>query len=246
MAIVLFVIIHWYVSLFFQSFFHHRYAAHGMFTMSRFWERVFYCCCFISQGSSYISPYAYGIMHRLHHAYSDTPEDPHSPSNSPGFFAMLLQTRNNYFNIFTGKTQLEERFKKGIPSWRAFDHLLHNWIMRVTFAIVYLLIYLLLATHWWQYLFLPVTIAMATVQGSIVNWWAHRFGYRNFTVGNDSRNIIPFDIFFWGEAYHNNHHRYPGRPKTSFKWFELDLGYLIMRFFHLLGIIQIKRELTPH
>ena len=241
MAIAAFLVIHWYVSLFFQSVFHHRYAAHGMFTMSRFWERVFYCCCLLAQGSSYISPYAYGIMHRLHHAYSDTPHDPHSPHHTHGFFRMLLQTRNNYFNIFLGKVPVDERFKKGIPDWPAFDRYLHNWIMRVAFGILYLLLYTWLATAWWMYLFLPVTIAMATIQGAVVNWWAHRFGYRNFRTGNESRNILPVDLFFLGEAYHNNHHRHPGRPKTSFRWFELDTGYLMMRALHAIGIIKLKR-----
>ena len=31
------------------------------------------------QGSSYLVPRAYGVMHRMHHVYSDTEKDPHSP-----------------------------------------------------------------------------------------------------------------------------------------------------------------------
>ena len=65
-------IIHWYVSLFSQTFFLHRYSAHKMFLMNKFWEKVFYVLTWIFQGSSYLSPYAYGIMHRYHHAYADT------------------------------------------------------------------------------------------------------------------------------------------------------------------------------
>ncbi|HJY63202.1 MAG TPA: acyl-CoA desaturase, partial [Ignavibacteria bacterium] len=49
---ILFFITHWYLSLFFQTFFHHRYASHGAFTMSKSWERVFYILSFITQGSS--------------------------------------------------------------------------------------------------------------------------------------------------------------------------------------------------
>jgi stearoyl-CoA desaturase (delta-9 desaturase) len=33
--ILVFFLAHWYVSLFFQSFFHHRYAAHAMFVMKK-------------------------------------------------------------------------------------------------------------------------------------------------------------------------------------------------------------------
>ena len=76
MEILIFFVLQWYLSLFCQSFFHHRYSAHGMFTMSRAWEKVFFYISFVTQGSSYLSPYAYGIMHRLHHAHADTEEDP--------------------------------------------------------------------------------------------------------------------------------------------------------------------------
>ena len=33
---------HWYLSLFCQTFFLHRYSAHKMFTMNKFWEKFFY------------------------------------------------------------------------------------------------------------------------------------------------------------------------------------------------------------
>jgi stearoyl-CoA desaturase (delta-9 desaturase) len=48
-----------------------------MFTMSKAWEKFFYILSWIFQGSSYLSPRAYGIMHRMHHAYADTEKDPH-------------------------------------------------------------------------------------------------------------------------------------------------------------------------
>ena len=243
MAILVFLVIHWYVSLFFQTFFHHRYAAHKMFTMSRAWEKVFFCCSFITQGSSYISPYAYGIMHRLHHAFADTKDDPHSPHNSSNFLTMLLQTRNNYFRIFCGNTAVEERYKKEVPHWFAFDRCVHNWWVRVLCGVVYLSVYIMLATSWWMYLFLPLTIAMASVQGALINWWAHRFGYRNFKREDDSRNILPVDLIFWGEAYHNNHHKMPGRVNTSYKWFELDPAYIVIRLFDAMKIIRLKPKL---
>jgi len=240
MALFLFIVIHWYLSLFFQSVFHHRYAAHALFTMSKGWERFFYIGCFLTQGSSYISAYTYGMMHRLHHAHTDLPNDPHSPTNTPNLFMMLLDTRNNYFNIHIGKTVVDEKYKKDLPEWAAFDRLTHNWITRLSCALVYLGIYALLATHWWEYLFLPVTIAMGALQGTIVNWWAHKFGYRNYEVDNTSRNILPVDLIFWGEAYHNNHHKNPGRPNNAVKWFEWDMGYFGMKVLDKLHVIQIK------
>ena len=78
-VIFLFLILHWYLSLFGQTFFLHRYAAHKMFTMSKAWEKFWYVYTWVMQGSSYLNARAYAILHRMHHAYSDTEKDVHSP-----------------------------------------------------------------------------------------------------------------------------------------------------------------------
>ncbi|MEM1218822.1 MAG: fatty acid desaturase, partial [Bacteroidota bacterium] len=100
MPILIIFIAHWYLSLFSQTFFLHRYAAHGMFTMSKGWERYFFIFTWLSQGSSYLSARAYGIMHRLHHAYADTEKDPHSPSHDKNMLAMMYRTFRIYTDIF--------------------------------------------------------------------------------------------------------------------------------------------------
>jgi len=241
MEVFILLVIHWYSSLFFQSVFHHRYAAHGMFTMSRGWEKVFYICCYLSQGSSYISAYAYGIMHRLHHAYTDTKEDPHSPVNASNVFMMMWQTRNNYQNIYTGKMNVDEKYKKGLPTWDSFDNIVHTWYSRLIWFGIYILLYYYLATDWWMYLFLPLHFGMGAIQGVVVNWWAHVWGYVNFKVDNTSKNIIPIDLVLWGEAYHNNHHKYPSRPNNSVRWFEFDPGFFVMKMLDALNIIKLKK-----
>jgi stearoyl-CoA desaturase (Delta-9 desaturase) len=48
MPIILsFFIAHWFLSLFFQTFFQHRYASHRMFTTNKYWERVFYLLAYL-------------------------------------------------------------------------------------------------------------------------------------------------------------------------------------------------------
>lgn len=79
LAILVFFFTHWFGSLFFHSFFLHRFASHKMYELSKNWERFFYLSTWFVQGSSYLVPRAYGVMHRMHHEYSDTEEDPHSP-----------------------------------------------------------------------------------------------------------------------------------------------------------------------
>src|SRR5689334_16514520 len=121
MFILFFFIAVWYLSLFSQTFFHHRYASHGAFKMSKGWERFFFIFTYITQGSHYMSPRAYAIMHRMHHAYTDTEQDPHSPRFSPNVFAMMWRTKKFYTDIYKGKMVVEEKFLKNLPDWPAFD-----------------------------------------------------------------------------------------------------------------------------
>ena len=81
---------------FFSLSFLHRYAAHQVFTMSKTMERITFILTWIFQGSSYLSAYGYGIMHRMHHAYTDTEKDPHSPSHDANMFAMMWKTKTIY------------------------------------------------------------------------------------------------------------------------------------------------------
>jgi stearoyl-CoA desaturase (delta-9 desaturase) len=242
MAFLIFFILHWYLSLFFQSVFHHRYAAHSQFTMNKGWEKFFFIGCFITQGSSYLSAKAYGLLHRLHHAHTDTELDPHSPSYSTNIGTLLLKTRNSYNDIFLGKTVVEEQYHKNLPDWNAFDKLAHNWIARVLWGATYVVIYYFIVTAWWMWLFLPITFALGAIHGLAINWWAHKFGYRNFENEDTSKNILPLDILFWGEGYHNNHHQFPGRPNYAIKWFEVDFGYTMVRLLNKIGIVQLKKS----
>jgi stearoyl-CoA desaturase (delta-9 desaturase) len=111
---------------------------------------------------------------------------------------------------------------------------------RIAWILVYTVIYILLAKEWWMFFFLPFTITIGSIQGAVVNWWAHRFGYVNYKMNNDSKNILPLDFLFWGEAYHNNHHRFPGRVNHSHKWFEFDAGYWTLRLMRKMRIIKLN------
>src|SRR5271165_842150 len=115
MIIIAFFVLHWQASVFFQTFFQHRYGAHRMYTMGKGWERFFYLCAYVAQGPSFLVPRAYGILHRMHHAFSDTPKDPHSPANHPNVMAMMLATKKTYDDFAYDRVQPETRFDGGLP-----------------------------------------------------------------------------------------------------------------------------------
>ena len=241
--ILVFFAAHWYLSLFMQTFLQHRYAAHRAFTMSRFWERFFYVAAYITQGSSYVSPRVYAIMHRMHHAYTDTDKDPHSPSKDKNLFAMMWQVRRCVLDIFGNKIKIEPRFLKNLPDWPMLDRIGHSKWSRLTWVAVYVMIYVLVAPSAWWFLLLPIHITMVPVQGVIINWFAHKYGSVNFKMKNTSTNLFKVDLLMMGEAYHNNHHKNPSATNFGIRWHEFDPTYQVIRLFNWLKIIRIHKQI---
>lgn len=239
MVLLLFFVALWYSSLFFQTFFQHRYAAHGAFTMNKFWERVFYIFTYIAQGSSYLSPRAYAIMHRMHHAYTDTEKDPHSPKYSKNIFSMMLRTHTMYAAIYKGTIDVEERFTKLLPDWPAFDKWAHSTASRIIWALAYSAVFIYFAPTLWLLVLLPVVLAMGAFHGAVINWFAHKYGYTNFKLKNTSQNLFHVDILMLGESYHNNHHKRPSAINFGKRWHEIDPVYPIIRLLAWSRIIKL-------
>lgn len=231
---------HWVSSIFFQTFFLHRYASHKQFTMSKGWERFFHLCTYFAQGSSYLSARGYAILHRMHHAYSDTPKDPHSPENHSNAFTMMWATKHRYDAFAYRREEPEARFEKDIPDWPALDRVSQNWAARLAWMGAYTAFYAFFATQWWMWLLLPAHFLMGPIHGAIVNWCGHRYGYRNFDSDDVSRNTLVFDFVTMGELFQNNHHKYAMRSNFAVRWFEVDPTYQVMRVMNLLGIIKLK------
>lgn len=242
-VIIAFFIAHWYLSLFFQTFFLHRYASHGAFTMNKFTEKVFFVLTWLFQGSNYLSPFGYGVMHRMHHAFADTPNDPHSPKYDETIFRMMWKTKTIYADIASERIKPEKRFVEGVPRWDAFDKFARSWPSRMFWGGVYAFIYYQFAPVWWIWLLLPVQWMLSPIHGAIINWFAHKYGYRNFKVGDTSRNFLPFDFLMMGESYHNNHHKYGSRANFGgVRWHEFDPTFQVIRMFNWMGIIHLKQD----
>jgi stearoyl-CoA desaturase (delta-9 desaturase) len=239
--VLVFFVVHWQLSVFFQSFFLHRYGAHKQFRMTKRWERTFHFLTWAVQGASYLSPRAYAILHRMHHAYSDTPKDPHSPVQSKSLFAMMMATLKTYQGLKHRTITPERRFDDGDwPSWPLLDEKLNNWWVSLSWGTAYTLFYMAFATHWWMFLLVPVHYLLGPIHGAIVNWCGHKYGYRNFANGDASRNTMVFDVLTMGELFQNNHHQFGMSPNFAARWFEIDPAYQIMRCLGALRVIDMS------
>src|SRR5438067_2191902 len=126
----------------FQSLFQHRYAAHRMYTMSPRVERALHFVTWLIQGSSYLSPRGYAILHREHHAFSDTAQDPHAPGMHGNALAMMWKTKKRYDDYAHHRRDPEARFLGGYPEWKLVDETLgQSWPMRLFWVAVYTAVY---------------------------------------------------------------------------------------------------------
>jgi stearoyl-CoA desaturase (delta-9 desaturase) len=232
-------LVHWQASVFLQTFFLHRYGAHRQFTMSRGWERFFHLLTFVVQGPSYLNPRAYAILHRMHHAYSDTPLDPHSPTHQPNFCRMMWRTKVQYEGVKNRRVAVDARFDGGYPEWPLLDQRLSNMTIAVAWGALWALFYVAFAPHWWLYFLLPFHWLMGPVHGAIVNWAGHKVGYRNYDSDDNSKNSLVFDVLTMGELFQNNHHKWGQSPNFAVRVFEIDPAYQIMRVFAAFGVIDM-------
>ncbi|SFS74901.1 acyl-CoA desaturase [Mucilaginibacter polytrichastri] len=241
MIILIFFLAHWFLSLFFQTFFLHRYASHKMFTTNKFFERTFHVMTFICQGSSFLNPRAYAIMHREHHAYSDTEKDPHSPHFFTDVIQMMWHTVQSFREHEKRLKEPEARFKGNYPEWRLLDYYGSTMVSRIIFGLLYVAFYVAFATQWWMYLLLPIHFMMGPIHGAIVNWCGHKYGYANFDNNDKSKNTTPFDFLMLGELFQNNHHKHPNSANFAKRWFEIDPVYPVMKVMHWARIIRLRK-----
>ena len=241
MVIFVFFITHWYLSLFFQTFFLHRYASHNMYKMKPLVEKVFFVLTYIIQGSSFLHPAAYAVLHRRHHQFADTDKDPHSPKVIKNIFAFQKRTFIEYRNLVF-QFQKNEITARNVPRWAFLENLAESTVVRGIFILFYSAIYFTYAPSPWFYLLIPVHALMGPIHGFIVNWFGHLVGYRNFNEQDDnSKNTLPVDVLMMGELYQNNHHKSPQKRNFAVRWFEIDLGHLFSDLLLKLNIIQLNK-----
>ncbi len=229
----------------YTSIFYHRAFTHGALTLRPWFRR------FIVATGPWITGMdikAWCCMHRLHHRYSDTRRDPHSPVNG-GLFGVLVAQLRGYERVTEGLRQGRRPYVSVV---RDLEFPL-SWAQRhrvwwIPFAML-IAIGLGIALASGGYLLgLSFVLGMMShpIQGWIINSFGHAIGHRNFAIPDNSRNNIPAALLVLGEGLQNNHHAYPASAKFSFRSWEFDGGYVIVRFLQLLGLLRVeKRGLIP-
>jgi len=191
-----------------------------------------------------LDPKGWVCMHRLHHRHSDTREDPHSPTHQ-GKIGLLFGQLESYKKTLLGLIRGRARYVDEVAD---LDFPVHPLNQRGAWLLPYLAhlgIALAVAapTGMWalgaSYF---VGLMSHPIEGWIVNALGHSVGSRNFETNDDSRNNHLAAWLILGEGYQNNHHRYPGSARFSFRSSEVDFGYAVCLVLEKFGALQIRRE----
>lgn len=179
-------------------------------------------------------------VHRKHHRFCETPQDPHSP-RVYGIWKVLFGGALLYADATQDKKMVEQ-FGVGTPN----DWVERNLYSRFEFhGVILLLIMNTLLFHGWGIIIWLVQMAWIPFWAAgVVNGLGHWWGYRNNNTKDSSTNILPIGIIIGGEELHNNHHDSPASPKLSQKWWEFDAGWMWLTLLRKLQLAKLKHEIN--
>jgi stearoyl-CoA desaturase (delta-9 desaturase) len=207
---------------------YHRLLTHKGFKTSKWFEHFLTICATLAVQSG---PLSWVTTHRMHHAYTDTDKDPHSPKNG------IIWSHIGW--IFKGDAQLHpmevhERYSPDLVKDR-FNIVAdkYYWVTSVIVGII------LMAIGGWTMVLWG--IFFRTVFGWHATWLVnsatHIWGSRRFETRDTSTNNALVAAVTFGEGWHNNHHAYPRSAKHGFVAYEIDVNWLQIRALEKVGLV---------
>ena len=226
-AFWLFVVLQWLTGALGITLCFHRLLTHRSFRIPKWLEYVLTLCGSLAlQGGSL----KWVATHRVHHAFSDRPQDPHSPTR--GFWWAHM------FWLFA----YDEVLDNSTAYWRYVPELardpIHRFLHKTHVLQTVLLGLLLFAWGGWSFLVWGLFVRTAFMYHCtwLVNSASHIWGYRTYQTNEGSTNNWWVALLTYGEGWHNNHHAYPYSAAHGLRWWEVDLTYLTIRTLWIFGL----------
>jgi stearoyl-CoA desaturase (delta-9 desaturase) len=194
--------------------------------------------------------------HRRHHAHADEDGDPHSPhvGHGDGVLGALRGLWHAHLGWLVRDHPTAQGAEKHAPD------LLEDRGMRIISALFPVLVLLGLALPF----ALGWLITREVVGGLTALVWAglvrvfmvhhvtfsinsicHFFGRRRFKTDDESTNVFWLAIPSLGESWHHNHHAFPRSATHGLRWWEVDVGGLVIRAMRRLGLAWNVVRITP-
>lgn len=218
----------------------HRLLTHRSFKAPRWLERTLATFGTLALQGSVVEWVAH---HRMHHAETDSENDPHNATR--GFWFSHFGWMMIYTPKFDHPTKLR-KFSRDIQADPYMLWLSKPWVL-IGLQVCLGLILLALggpAFALWGVFFRVVFLYHTTW---FVNSAAHIWGYRNFETKDLSTNCWWVGLLAFGEGWHNNHHAEPEAVHVSRRWWEFDLTWQVIKLLKLAGWahdLRLPKELA--
>ena len=234
--------------------FHHMYHTHKSFKIAKPLERFFTLLGTLSYRGPFSGPIQYVAMHRVHHAYSDTEHDPHTPDKGI-FYALIAWFWRMPFGF--SHHSLYENYTPDFKDETFLRFLDRNVdLLQVIWGTVIFISAGLLTSQTgfdWENAtrFLIYGVAVKSLLIIYLGNWVdvvnHRIGYQSYKTSDKSTNSRIMLLIHGGGAisWHNNHHAHPNYFMVRKNWWEFDVFYLslkVLEKFKLAGDIKVFDE----
>ena len=207
----------------------HRYFAHRAYKTSRAMQFVLAFCASTACQKGVLW---WAAHHRMHHRYSDTELDIHSPKR--GFWWSHVGW------ILCRKYQPTDWAH--IRDFARYPELV--WLNRYHLVPGVLLGALCFAFGGAHSLFAFFLSTVLLYHGTFsINSLMHLWGRRRYVTTDTSRNSLLLALITMGEGWHNNHHYYQSTANQGFFWWEVDVSYYLLRVLSWFGLVWDLR--TP-
>ena len=176
--------------------------------------------------------------HRMHHNGSDTDKDPHNARKGFWYSHFLWMMRID--PVFDNKTIIK-RLTKDVSSDPFLVFLSKPSVfisMQVIFGVALLAMFGLSVMLWGIFLRLVVVYHVTW----FVNSACHKWGYKNYEVGDLATNCWWVALLSFGEGWHNNHHAKESYARHGHRFWEIDISWYFIKTLRLFGLIWDVKE----
>jgi fatty-acid desaturase len=206
---------------------YHRLLTHRGYETPKWLEYLLTLCATLALEGG---PIFWVATHRIHHRYSDTEGDPHSPRDGKWWAHMgwILLGRSLHHDTTTLARYVPDLAKDRF----------HVWITKYNYVPIIALASVLFAAGGFR--FVLWGIFLRTVVGLHATWLVnsatHSWGSRRFATHDHSTNSWWVALLTWGEGWHNNHHAQPVAARHGLKWYEIDFNWYGIWALKMLGL----------
>lgn len=207
---------------------YHRLLSHRTFKLNKAIEHTL---IFLAMFNGSGAPGTWVAYHRLHHSFTDTPDDISSPKQGGFWWAHM---RWLYQSAPADVQRWCPDLNRGVYKFWEYAEV-PMILASLSFGLFF----------GWEIFFWvgAIRLVYSLHMQCLVNSLTHLGEAED--ERDSSQNVWwlgPFQLAAWGENWHKNHHTYAGSARLGMQWWEVDIGWYFICAMEAVGLARnVKR-----